>query len=54
MDRLIEAEPADRQDRSLRYQLKAARFSAHRDLIGIDWEETPLAQADIEALATSA
>ena len=54
MDRLIEAELADRQVRSLRYQLKAARLPAHRDLTGIDWTETPLAQADIETLATAA
>jgi hypothetical protein len=26
----------DRQVRSLRYQLKAARFPVHRDLTGID------------------
>ncbi len=32
VDRLIEAERADRQVRSLRYQLKAARFPIHRDL----------------------
>ncbi|PHV09433.1 ATP-binding protein, partial [Chitinimonas sp. BJB300] len=30
LDRLIEAELADRQARSLRYQLKAARFPIHR------------------------
>ena len=54
MDRLIEAELADRQVRSLRYQLKAARFPVHRDLTGIDWAETPLPKADIEALATAA
>ena len=53
MDRLIEAELADRQVRSLRYQLKAARFPVHRDLTGIDWAETPLAQADMEILATA-
>jgi hypothetical protein len=33
----------DRQVRSLRYQMKAARFPIHRDLTGIDWTETPLA-----------
>ena len=54
MDRLIEAEHADRQVRSLRYQLKAARFPVHRDLTGIDWAETPLPKADIETLATAA
>jgi len=51
LDRLIEAELADRQVRSLRYQLKTARFPVHRDLVGIDWGETPLPQAQIEHLA---
>ena len=54
LDRLIEAELADRQVRSLRYQLKAARFPVHRDLTGIEWAETPLPQAQIEQLATAA
>jgi DNA replication protein DnaC len=54
LDRLIEVEQADRQVRSLRYQIKAARFPIHRDLTGIDWAETPLPQAQIEQLATSA
>ena len=54
LDRLIDAEQADRQVRSLRYQMKAARFPIHRDLTGIDWVETPLPQAQIEQLATAA
>lgn len=54
LDRLIEAERVDRQARSLRYQLKAARFPIHRDLTGFDWAETPLPQAQIEQLATAA
>ena len=54
LDRLIEAELADRQVRSLRYQLKAARFPVHRDLTGIDWAETPLPQAQIQQLASAA
>jgi hypothetical protein len=41
MERLIAAEQADRQARSLRYQLYAARFPIHRDLLAIDWAETP-------------
>ena len=53
LDRLIEAELADRQVRSLRYQLKAARFAVHRDLTGIDWTETPLPQAQIQQLGTA-
>jgi DNA replication protein DnaC len=52
MERLIVAEQADRQARSLRYQLQAARFPIHRDLLGIDWKETPLSQTIMEQLAT--
>lgn len=54
LDRMIGAEMADRQARSLRYQLKVARFPTHRDLTGLDWAETPLPQAQIEQLATAA
>lgn len=53
LDRLIDAEQADRQVRSLRYQMKAARFPIHRDLTGIDWTETPLPPAQVEQLATA-
>ncbi len=60
LDRLIEAELADRQVPSLRYQLNTAGFPVHRDLIGIDWAETPLPQAcfacsvaQIQRLATA-
>jgi DNA replication protein DnaC len=53
LDRLIAAEQADRQVRSLNYQLNAARFPHHRDLVHFDWQETPLEQARIEQLATA-
>jgi DNA replication protein DnaC len=53
LDRLIMAEQADRQARSLNYQLKAARFPIHRDLMQFEWHETPLSQARIEQLATA-
>jgi DNA replication protein DnaC len=53
LDRLISAEQADRQARSLSYQLKAARFPHHRDLTHFDWNESPLEQAHIEQLATA-
>jgi DNA replication protein DnaC len=53
LDRLIQAEQADRQARSLRYQIKAARFPIHRDLTQFEWAETPLSQAHIEQLATA-
>jgi DNA replication protein DnaC len=54
LDRLIDAEQADRQVRSLCYQLKAARFPIHRDLTGVDWVETPLPQSQVQQLATAA
>ena len=54
LDRLINAELADRQVRTLRYQLNAARFPVHRDLNGFDWTETPLPQAQVKQLATAA
>jgi len=53
LQHLIEAELVDRQLRSLRYQLKAARFPIHRDLVGFDWRETPLEKTLIEQLATA-
>ena len=51
MAQLIAAEQVDRQLKSLRYQLKAARFPIHRDLIDFDWAETPLPHALIEQLS---
>ena len=36
MEKLLVAEQTDRQLKSLRYQLKAARFPIHRDLVGIN------------------
>jgi DNA replication protein DnaC len=53
LERMLAAEQTDRQLKSLRYQLKAARFPIHRDLLGIDWNETPLTQALVEQLATA-
>lgn len=53
LERMLAAEQTDRQLKSLRYQLKAARFPMHRDLLGIDWNETPLTQASVEPLATA-
>ena len=53
LDRLVAAEQTDRQARSLSYQLKAARFPIHRDLMKFEWHETPLPPARIEQLATA-
>jgi DNA replication protein DnaC len=54
MERLIVAEQTDRKLKSLRYQIKSARFPIHRDLLGMDWTETPLSQTMVEQLATAA
>jgi DNA replication protein DnaC len=53
LERLIAAEQAYRQARSLNYQLRVARFPIHRDLLSFHWGETPLAQQHIEQLATA-
>lgn len=54
LHRLIDAEIADRQARSLRYQLSAAKFPIHRDMVGFVWQESPLPQAQIQQLASAA
>ncbi len=51
--RLIDTEAAERKARSLRYQLKSAKFPVHRDFVGFNWVDTPLHQAQIEKLATA-
>jgi DNA replication protein DnaC len=53
LSQLVNAEVTDRQARSLKYQLKIARFPIHRDLIDFKWEETPLSKQQIEQLATA-
>lgn len=53
LDRLIAAEQAYRQARSLNYQLKVARFPIHRDFLSFDWHETTLQRTYIEQLATA-
>ena len=49
--RLLSGEEADRQVRTLRHQMKAARFPHHRDLAGFDFAETPVDAARIAHLA---
>ena len=50
LSQLIKAEIADRQMRSLKYQLKIAKFPIHRDLVEFDWNETPLAQEQVKLI----
>ncbi len=42
MDELLSAEGAEREVRSLAYQMRAARFPAHRDLTGFDFSQTKI------------
>ena len=51
LSRLIEAEIADRKARSLRYQLKTARFPIHRSFTGFDWKESVLSESQIQIFA---
>jgi DNA replication protein DnaC len=49
--RLIEAEQVERQVRSLRYQLRVARFPIHRELDHFQWEESDVKRELVEPLA---
>lgn len=52
LKRLIEAEQVDRQTRSLRYQLRVAKFPMHRDFATFSWPESSLDEAQVRQLAT--
>lgn len=54
LTRLIEAEQTERQGRTLRYQLAAARFPLHRELASFDFAESPLSESRLRQLATAA
>jgi DNA replication protein DnaC len=41
LSQLVHVEITDRYARSLRYQLKAAKFPIHRDLVNFEWERQP-------------
>jgi len=40
LDKLSKAEVAEREVRSINYQMKIARFPAHRDLAGFEFKES--------------
>ncbi|MGB1881634.1 MAG: IS21-like element helper ATPase IstB [Gammaproteobacteria bacterium] len=50
LEQLIKAEVAEREVRSINYQMKIARFPAHRDLAGFRFADSPVAEAQIKAL----
>ncbi len=49
---LLEAEENDREIRSIRYQLNAAKFPVHRNLLGFDFSQSKVDEHLISKLAT--
>ena len=50
LERMIEAEEAERKSRSIRYQMGIAKFPLARDLDGFSFDDAPLEQSDIDRL----
>lgn len=50
LDALIKAEVAEREVRSINYQMKIAKFPAHRDLAGFTFAENPVNEALVRTL----
>jgi len=50
LEGLIKAEVAEREVRSVNYQMKIARFPAHRDLTGFDFSESTVNEPLIRSL----
>jgi DNA replication protein DnaC len=47
---LLKAEVADREVRSINYQMKVAKFPAHRDLTGFDFTESRVTETLVRSL----
>src|SRR5690606_37553926 len=50
LESLLKAEVAERDVRSINYQLKAARFPAYKDLSGFEFENSAIDEALIKSL----
>jgi len=50
LDKLIKAEVAEREVRSINYQMKIAKFPAHRDLAGFEFKESTVSEGQVKAL----
>ncbi len=50
LEKLIKAEVAEREVRSINYQMQVARFPAHKDLAGFDFTESTVAEGQLRAL----
>jgi DNA replication protein DnaC len=54
VDQLLKAEGAERQVRSIGYQMKAARFPAHRDLAGFEFGNSTVDETLVRRLHSTA
>jgi len=52
LQQLLKAEAADRSIRTIRYQMKSAKFPIHRDLLGFDFAQSKVDRSLIRQLAT--
>jgi DNA replication protein DnaC len=50
LEMLLNAESAEREVRSINYQMKAAKFPAYRDLAGFDFTQSPVDEALVNSL----
>lgn len=50
LEKLIKAEVAEREVRSINYQMHIAKFPAHKDLAGFDFAESVVSEGQIRAL----
>lgn len=50
LEQLIKAEVAEREVRSINYQMHIARFPAHKDLAGFDFAESVVSEGQVRAL----
>ena len=50
LDKLIKAEVAEREVRSINYQMNVAKFPAHKDLAGFDFTESTVSEGQVKAL----
>ena len=50
LESLLKAEVAEREVRSINYQMKAAKFPAYRDLPGFDFAQSPAEEALVRSL----
>jgi DNA replication protein DnaC len=50
LEKLIKAEVAEREVRSIHYQMKIAKFPAHKDLAGFNFAESTASEGQVKAL----